>query len=146
MTSAANSTFLRRVLLVDATASGSMGVLFLLAAGALESPLGLPGALLRGVGVFLIPFAGFLVRLAPRASQQRSIVRMVAAGNLLWVVASVLLLVSGRIDPTPLGTAFVVLQAVAVAVFAYVERRAAVRADAAPVAVGSTAAGRSRTT
>ena len=60
-TSVANSTFLRRVLLVDATASGGMGVLFLLAAGPMESLLGLPATLLRGVGLFLIPFAGFLV-------------------------------------------------------------------------------------
>lgn len=48
MTSVADSTFLRRVLLVDATASGGIGALFLLDAAPLES-LGLPAALLRGV-------------------------------------------------------------------------------------------------
>ena len=122
-TSVANSTFLRRVLLVDATASGGMGVLFLLAAGPMESLLGLPATLLRGVGLFLIPFAGFLVWLAPRASERQAVVRFVAAGNVLWIVASVLLLVSGRVDPTPLGTGFVVLQALVVAVFAYLEDR-----------------------
>ena len=122
-TSVANSTFLRRVLLVDATASGGMGVLFLLAAGPMESLLGLPATLLRGVGMFLIPFAGFLVWLAPRASERQAVVRFVAAGNVLWIVASVLLLVSGRVDPTPLGTGFVVLQALVVAVFAYLEDR-----------------------
>ena len=120
-TSVVNSTFLRRVLLVDATASGSMGVLFLLAAGPLESLLGLPGGLLRGVGVSLIPFAAFLVWLAPRASERQRVVRLIAAGNVLWVVASVLLLSSGRVDPTPFGTTFVVLQALVVAVFAYLE-------------------------
>jgi peptidoglycan/LPS O-acetylase OafA/YrhL len=120
-TSVADSTFLRRVLLVDATASGGMAVLFLLAAGALESLLGLPSTLLRGVGLFLIPFAAFLVWLAPRASERQAVVRFVAAGNVLWIVASVLLLVSGRVNPTPLGTGFVVLQALAVAIFAYLE-------------------------
>ena len=120
-TSVANSTFLRRVLLVDAAASGSMGVLFLLAAGPLEALLGLPAALLRGVGLFLIPFAAFLVWLAPRASERQGVVRLIAAGNVLWVVASVLLLVSGRVDPTAFGTTFVVLQGVVVAVFAYLE-------------------------
>jgi hypothetical protein len=109
------------VLLVDAIASGGMGVLFLLAAGPLEPLLGLPAALLRGVGLFLIPFAGFLVWLAPQATARRAVVRCVAAGNVLWILASVLLLVSGRVDPTPLGIAFVVLQALVVAVFAYLE-------------------------
>jgi hypothetical protein len=125
MTSVANSTFLRRALLVDATASGAMGVLFLVAAGPLASLLGLPANLLRWVGILLIPFAAFLVWLAPRAADRRVIVRLVAAGNVLWVVASALLLVSGRFHATPFGTGFVLLQAAVVAVFAYLENRAA---------------------
>ncbi len=130
MTSIANSTPLRRMLLVDATTSGAMAVLFLIAASPLESLLGLPASLLRGVGIALVPFAGFLVWLAPRASDLRGIVRSVVVANVLWVVASVLLLVSGRVAPTTLGTLFVVLQAVVVAGFAYLERRAVVRDDA----------------
>jgi uncharacterized membrane protein len=121
MTSVANSTFLRRVLLVDAAASGSMGVIFLLAPGPLESLLGLPATLLRGVGLFLIPFAAFLVWLAARASERHGVVRLIAAGNMIWVLASILLLVSGRVDPTPFGTVFVVVQAAVVTVFAYLE-------------------------
>ena len=125
MTSAANSTFLRRVLLLDATASGGMGVLFLLAASPLESRLGLPAPLLRGVGLFLIPFAAFLVWLAPRAGELQRVVQWIAAGNVLWIVASGLLLLSGRVDPTPFGTAFLLLQAAVVAVFAYLENQRA---------------------
>jgi uncharacterized membrane protein len=52
-------------------------------------------------------------------------VRLVAAGNVLWVIASALLLVSGRVHPTPSGTGFVLLQAAVVVVFAYLENRAA---------------------
>jgi hypothetical protein len=100
-----------------------MGVLFLLATGPLESLLGLPAALLRGVGLFLIPLAGFLVWLAPRAGELQRVVQLIAAGNVLWVVASVLLLSSGRVDPTSFGTAFVVMQAAVVAVFAYLENQ-----------------------
>ena len=70
---------------------------------------------------FDVPFAAFLVWLAPRASERQGVVRLIVAGNLLWVVASILLLVSGSVDLTPFGTAFVVLQAVVVAVFAYLE-------------------------
>lgn len=123
MPSAANSTFLRRVLLLDATASGGMGALFLLATGLLGSLLGLPSALLRGVGLFLIPFAAFLLWLARRAGELQRVVQVIAAGNVLWIVGSVLLLSSGRVNPTPFGTAFVVLQAVVVAVFAYLETK-----------------------
>jgi len=128
MTSVANdSTQLRRALLLDAMASGAMGVLLLLGAGPLEPLLGLPGSLLRGVGLLLIPFAALLVWLAPRASALRGAVRAVVVGNVLWIVASILLLVSGEVAPTGLGTFFVALQAAAVAVFAYLEHRAAGR-------------------
>ena len=137
MTRIANdSETLRRALLVDATASGGMGVLLLAAAGRLEPLLGLPTALLRGVGVFLIPFAAFLVWLAPRTAGLRSLVRVVIAGNVLWIVASLVLLVRERFATTPLGTIFVAAQAVAVAVFAYLEHRALARAVGAYVTAG----------
>jgi hypothetical protein len=129
MTSIATDSMpLRGPLLLDAIASGAMGVLLLLAASPLESLLGLPGSLLRAVGLLLIPFAAFLLWLAPRARGLRVVVRSVVGANVLWVLASILLLVSGRAEMTPLGTAFVALQAAAVAVFAFLEYRAADRA------------------
>jgi hypothetical protein len=129
MTPIANdSTTLRRALLVDATASGGMGVVLLGAATMFEPLLGLPASLLRGVGIFLLPFAAFLVWLAPRASGLRPVVRVVVAGNVLWIVASLVLLVSERFATTPLGAFFVVAQAASVAVFAYLEHRALARA------------------
>ena len=143
MTSIANdSTQLRRALLVDAAASGAMGVLLLLGARPLDSLLGLPEGLLRGVGVLLIPFAGLLVWLAPRASALRGAVRAVVVGNVLWVVASVLLLVSGWVTPTGLGTLFVALQGAAVAVFAYFEHRGVARESGLPATAGSAMTGR----
>jgi Na+/melibiose symporter-like transporter len=128
---AKDSAALRRVLLLDATASGGMGAILAIAATALEPVLGLPAALLRGVGVLLIPFAAFLIWLAPRAGELRSVVRAVAVGNVLWIVASMVVLVSGRLPTTPMGTFFICAQAVAVAVFAYLEHRALARAVAA---------------
>ena len=125
MTSVANhATPLRRALLVDATASGTMGLVLLLGAGPLESLLGLPTSLLRPVGLFLIPFAGFLVWLARHADDLHGLIRAVVLGNVLWVVASVGLLVGGWVTPTAFGTMFVLAQAAAVAVFAAVEHRA----------------------
>lgn len=142
MTSVANDSSLRRALLVDATASGTMGVLLVLGAGPLEPLLGLPVSLLRGVGLFLVPFAGFLVWLAPHASMLRGMVRSVVGGNVLWTLASIVLLVSGWVTPTTLGTMFVVGQAVAVAVFAYLEHRAVARSAGLPAAAGSSVSGR----
>ncbi len=112
---------LRRALLLDAAASGTMGALFLLAAGPLAGLLGLPVALVRYVGAFLIPFAATLLWIATRQAAATALVRVIAVGNLVWVAASVLLLVSGVVNPTLLGEAVVLAQAAAVLLFAYLE-------------------------
>jgi hypothetical protein len=52
-----------------------------------------------------------------RESLSLGSVWFVIALNTAWVAASVLLLVSGLIDPTALGSAFIVVQAIVVAVF-----------------------------
>lgn len=112
---------LRRALLLDAAASGAMGVLFLLAAGSLAALLGLPVTLVRYVGAFLIPFAAGLLWIATRSDVPAAVIRVIVFGNVLWVAASVFLLVSGVVSPTPLGVAVVLAQAAAVLVFAYLE-------------------------
>ncbi len=123
----ASPNALRRTLLLDAAASGAMGVLFLLAAGSLAGLLGLPVALVRYVGVFLIPFAAALLWIATRTAAAAALIRVVVVGNVLWVAASVLLLVSGVVNPTLLGEVVVLAQAVAVLLFAYLEYSALTR-------------------
>ena len=120
------SLTLRNVLVLDAVASGGMGALLLLAAGPLAPVLGLPAGLLRGAAVVLVPFAALLLWLAPRAAKLPAVVRTIVAGNVAWVIASLALpLVGGdAVKLTTLGELFVLLQAVAVAVFAYLEHRA----------------------
>ena len=115
---------LRRVLLVDAAASGSMGFLFLAGASLLAQPLGLPDALLRWTGLILIPFAASLVWVARHPSISREIVRTIVGLNVLWAVGTPLLLVTSWVRPTVLGELFVIVQAIAVAGFAYLEHRA----------------------
>ncbi|MBA3560117.1 MAG: hypothetical protein H0W30_16130 [Gemmatimonadaceae bacterium] len=51
----------------------------------------------------------------------RSVILAVVAANVLWVLGSLLLLLSGSLAPTTLGKSFILGQAVAVAVFAYLE-------------------------
>ena len=112
------SPFLRRVLLADAAISGATGLLVMLGAGFLHEFLGLPAALLRYAGLSLIPFAALVAYLATRESLRRPAVRVVIACNALWAADSVLLLLTGWIDPTRLGYTFIIFQALVVAIFA----------------------------
>jgi hypothetical protein len=116
----------RTALFIDAAASGGMGVLLLLDSTPLAAMLGLPAALLRGAGMILVPFALVLLVIAGRtrtmsSSALRTIGWTIVVGNALWVVASLLLLVSGEVEPTVLGEVFVMAQAIAVVAFTYFE-------------------------
>lgn len=103
--------FLRRVLRWDAALGALSGATLLLAGGALAAPLGLPEAVLRGVGVVLLPWS-LLVGLAARAERpQRWAILAIAALNLLWAADSVAVLAIGWVAPTALGAGFVLLQA-----------------------------------
>jgi len=112
---------LRNVIIADGVVCAVTGLLVAAAAGPLNDLLGLPTSLLRGVGLFLIPFGALVFLLGMRPVPARTAVQMLIAGNLLWVVASIGLLVSSRVDPTGLGIAFVILQAALVAAFAELE-------------------------
>lgn len=112
------SSFLRHALLADAVATGATGLLLALGAGLLEPLLGLPVPLARAAGVALLPWAAFVLKLGRSDEPERSAVVAVIGGNAVWAAASLVLAVSGWLDATALGTAFVVAQAVVVAGFA----------------------------
>ena len=115
---ATTGAFLRNVLLADAIVSGATGALMALAAGILEPVLQVPATLLRIAGLALLPYAAFVAMLARRDVLPRGAVWAVVACNALWAVDCVALLFTGWIDPSVLGVAFVVMQAVVVAAFA----------------------------
>ena len=106
----------RRLLLADALISGVTGLTMMVAAGAVEPLLNIPAALLRAAGVVLLPFAAMVFYFSRHITRSR--VWTVVSLNLVWVAASVLVLIEGFIEPTALGTAFVLFQAVVVAVLA----------------------------
>jgi hypothetical protein len=112
------TSFLRTALLADAAISGATGLLLAIGAGWLEPLLAVPVSLARWAGIALLPYAAFLFVLARGESVARGSVLAVIAGNAIWALASVALVVSGAIDPNALGTAFVVAQALVVAAFA----------------------------
>lgn len=117
-TPAASSTLLRRVLLADAIVSGAVGLVLLIGAGPLGDELGLSPLLLRWVGVILLPWFALLGYLGTRGRIPVPAARAVIGANLLWVLASFLLLATGWVEPTTLGYAFIIGQALAVVLFA----------------------------
>jgi len=108
----ASTTFLRRVLALDAASCAAMGLGMSLAAAPLGARFGLPVELVRAAGLLLLPLAAFIGWLASRPAPPPLLVWLVIVGNLGWTAESFVLL--GRSDPTPLGAGFVALQALAV--------------------------------
>ena len=119
--SVSGSTFLRRVLTADAILCAVMGAVLVLAVTPLSSLLRLPASLLTWSGLSLFPFAAFVGWLATRELPPRAGVWAVILCNALWVVDSIVLLSSGWVEPTFLGSAFVIFQALVVAVLAELE-------------------------
>ena len=112
---------LRRTLLADAVVCGSAGILLTLAAGPLADQLDLPTSLLRIAGIGLLPWTAIVLSVATRASIRRRGVWVIIGVNALWAAASLLLLGTGWVDPSSLGVAFIVTQALIVTAFASVQ-------------------------
>ncbi|MFC7515344.1 hypothetical protein ACFQUU_10035 [Herbaspirillum sp. GCM10030257] len=114
-------SFLRRVLLADAAAGAVTGLLMALGADTLESLLQIPAALMQSAGIILLPLAVLIAYLATRQQPPRGAVWAVIICNALWTLDSFYIAFSEWISPNTLGQAFIVAQAVVVAVFAELE-------------------------
>lgn len=125
------SPFLRRVLVADALASGGSGLLMTLGASHLDGLLGLPATLLFLAGVVLIPYAGVVGMLAARPAVSRAAIWAIVACNAFWAIDSLALLVTGWVSPSGLGYAYVIAQALVVALFAELQYMGLRRAPAA---------------
>lgn len=112
------SLFLRRAVLGDAIITGAMAVLLVAAAGVLGPMLNLPESFLREVGIFLIVYAALVGFLGTRELMPKAAVWLLIAANAIWTIDSIALLFTGWVSPNMLGQAFVVAQAVSVAVIA----------------------------
>jgi hypothetical protein len=108
------TTFLKRILMLDAASCLGMGTLLAIGAATLSPLFGLDRALLFGAGAALLPIGLFILWIGVRRTLLPAAVYLIVAGNLLWVLES-LLLVRGAEAITSLGTAFVLAQAAAVA-------------------------------
>lgn len=110
--------FLRRALFLDAGASGLSGILFLLGAGILAEPLGLSVGLMRIIGLSFVPFVLLVGWAGMQERPGAGVVWTIIVLNALWVAASLLLVVGNWLELTFLGNSFVIIQGVAVGLFA----------------------------
>jgi len=111
-------TLLRFALLADAAASAVTGLLLVFGGELLRDLLGLPAQLMFYAGLSLLPFAALVGYVAMRDQPSRPVISAVVAYNALWAIDSLVLLMSGVVTPTWLGTAFVAAQAAAVGMLA----------------------------
>lgn len=116
-----NRLDLRAILTLDAIASGAMGLLLLLGATVLDGLFDLPVTFLRVTGAILLPWAVALLVAASRQPVNRLAVRAIALVNVAWIAGSLVLLAGTWVDPSALGVAFVIVQAIAVAGFAAIQ-------------------------
>lgn len=117
-TSLLPSSTLRAALWADALVSGAAGALQLAGGDALAAALGLPASLSLASGVFLLGYAAMLVAMARAPRLLAALLALVVVGNLGWALACIGLPMAGVLDPSPLGVAWLGLQALAVLVFA----------------------------
>lgn len=118
MTTPADTLFLRRVLGLDAVASGATGLLLAFGSPLLADWLKIEAGFVQPAGVFLIAWALGVAALALQSRPARLLVMAVIAINVLWAIESLLTLPMGQLQPNAFGIAFVVAQALAVAGFA----------------------------
>jgi hypothetical protein len=120
MTIFASPRFLRAVLLADAASGAASAALHLAAGSLLAQWLGLPHELLLASGALLVGYVLLASWLASRQPVARGAVWVLIIGNWIWALACLGLLLSGAAGTT-LGQAYLVMQAIAVAVLAELE-------------------------
>ncbi|CAH0296822.1 hypothetical protein [Roseomonas sp. CECT 9278] len=118
MTTIPTAGLLRSALMADAAMSGASGLVLVAAAAPVAQATALPVPLLFAAGLFLLPYAALLAWCACRAGLPRWLVRLLAAGNLLWAVECAALPLLGLVAPNAWGIAFLAVQAAAVGAFA----------------------------
>lgn len=112
-----STRLLKLALTADAIVSAAAGLLQVVGGEPLARLLALPPMLLFETGLFFLVYAAAVAFVASRRPIPRPAAWVIAIGNLGWAVASLLLLLSGAVAPSALGAAYVLAQALAVAVF-----------------------------
>jgi hypothetical protein len=112
------SPLLRFALTLDAVATGITGLAMLPFAAPLAELLHLPAPLLTGAALFMLGYAAVLGWLRGRATLPRWAAWTIIVGNAMWALDCAALAFVGGLDPSTLGVAFLLTQAVVVLGFA----------------------------
>jgi hypothetical protein len=123
---------IRKVLAFDAASCLAMGLAMCLASAALSRVFALPQPLVWWAGAVLFPCAALMLLAAWPRTTPVALVWLVVVGNAAWAGASVLTV--AVFAPSGIGTLFVLGQAAAVAVLAWLEYRSLPRGRAQVVA------------
>lgn len=124
-----NVLTLKNVLLLDAVLTGANGLVYVVGATVLDSQLGPSPAVIVGLGIFMLAYASAAALLGTRRPVSRLAVGLIADGNIVWALASVLVLVFGWLGLTSAGTVWTLMQAALVAGFAALQMMALRRTD-----------------
>lgn len=122
-TSSATTSRPRLWFAADAVITGVNAIAYLAAAGPLSELLGGDAGTYRGLGLFLIAYA-VTVGLYARSSMPGRVGWAIVVGNLVWVLASLEVAVTGAFGLDTAGRAWVVVQALVVADLALLQARA----------------------
>ncbi|NDZ64017.1 hypothetical protein G3I52_06750 [Streptomyces cyaneofuscatus] len=113
-----SDSFARMALKLDAVATGLNGLAYLALATVLDSFFGVTTAVQYPVGAFLLLYALGVLAIGTRKEINRTELTAVIVANVLWVVLSLVVLISGVLSPTGVGAVWIVLQSLTVGGFA----------------------------
>lgn len=113
-----SDSFARMTLKLDAVATGLNGLAYLALATVLDSFFGVTTAVQYPVGAFLLLYALGVLAIGTRKEINRTGLTAVIVANVLWVVLSLVVLISGVLSPTGVGAVWIVLQSLSVGGFA----------------------------
>lgn len=121
MTNHGRRLSLQTILAFDAATCAAMGMLLVFASGPIAAMTAIHGSLLYFAGLLLLPIAVFMAVSTRSATVPAWAVQVIVAGNVFWVLGSVILPFTGLIAPNGLGWLFLLIQAAVVALFAGLE-------------------------
>lgn len=116
---------LKSVLILDAVTCAGIFLIALLAAAPVAALLGLPVIVVTLAGWICLASALLMAFVAVQQPPSAALTRLIVIGNLGWVAASFAVLAVFAGQMTGVGIAFVIAQALAVLVFAFLEARGA---------------------
>ena len=112
------SGLLRYALLADALATTTTALMLIAFGSDLAGWLGIPAVVQRYLGLAFLPYAAVVGYLGSRRQVSPAAVWTVIGCNVAWAAASIAVLFTTWLQPTPLGAGFVVAQALIVAALA----------------------------